>query len=222
MKQYLSMASIAVLLSAGAAHAEIAKDTNPDLTDNNYVSLSGTVGKILDQDEFELNYGTGTIKVDMDDNWPSILTKEGATNAATLLKAGDKVTVSGKVDKNWLTANEIDAEAVTFKSGSHLITYSKEERSENMWDRGMDYFRESGQISMNGKVTEVKNDHEFILQYGGGTIQVDTDPLEVPPSKPIAVGDTITVIGTYDKGITERNEIQATRIYRSERFGVLK
>lgn len=218
----LSMTAAMALLAAtqGYAANEVTQDENPNLRDEDYVTLSGTVGKILSGDEFELRYGSGTIKVDTNDYWPEIFNPSGdASNMAYRMKTGDKVTVSGRVDKSWLTANEIEAETISYRSGSSITTYRNPNLQSNWLDRNLDYFREGGRMSLAGKITQVVNDHEFILQYGGGnTIQVDTDGIDLRKSNPFAVGERVTVYGTYDKGLTERNEIQAEAIDRSDYY----
>ncbi|MBI1301759.1 MAG: NirD/YgiW/YdeI family stress tolerance protein [Alphaproteobacteria bacterium] len=220
---YVLPLTLAVSLSTTAVYATgntaaktptVAPAANSaNLTHNDYVTLSGSVARIMDGDEFELNYGSGMIKVDTNDTWPELFKAE--TNRVTnMLKTGDRVTVTGRVDKNWLTANEIEAEVISLSNGNSIVTY-RNPASRNSWlDRNLDYFREGGRMSLTGTVTEVKNDHEFILQYGGGTIQIDTDGVNIPSASRIAVGERVTVYGTYDKGLFERNEIQAEAIDR--------
>ena len=216
------MTAILALLAATPAPVYAANeetmDENPNLKDEDYVTLSGTVGSILSGDEFELNYGSGKIKVDTNDFWPEMFKPDSeASNLAYRLKTGDKVTVSGRVDKSWLTANEIEAESISYRTGSSITTYRNPNAQSNWLDRHLDYFREGGRMSLAGTITKVVNDHEFILRYGNGnTIQVDTDGLGVPKTSPFVVGERVTVYGTFDKGLTERNEIQAEAIDRSD------
>lgn len=216
------MTAVLALLAAAPAPAyaanEITTDENPNLKDDDHVTLSGTVGTILSGDEFELNYGSGQIKVDTNDFWPEMFKPDSkASNLAYRLKTGDRVTVSGRVDKSWLTANEIEAESISIRNGSSITTYRNPKQQSNWLDRHLDYFREGGRMSLAGTVTQIVNDHEFILKYGSGsTIQVDTDGLEVPKTSPFVVGERVTVYGTFDKGLTERNEIQAEAIDRSD------
>ena len=218
----LSMTAVLALLAAAPAPLyaanESTTDENPNLKDEDYVTLSGTVGSILSGDEFELNYGSGKIKVDTNDFWPDMF-KPGseASNLAYRLKTGDKITVSGRVDKSWLTANEIEAEAISYQTGSYITTYRNPNAQSGWMDRNLDYFREGGRMSLAGTITQIVNDHEFILSYGSGTtIQVDTDGLGVPKNSPFVVGEHVTVYGTFDKGLIERNEIQAEVINRSD------
>lgn len=67
-----------------------------------YVTLSGTVSKILDNDRFELDYGNGVTQIDYDDALHELFKKTDHK-----IKAGDKVTVTGKIDNNWFTRREI-------------------------------------------------------------------------------------------------------------------
>lgn len=209
---FTSLAVLAAMVASSALAAE-------GLTHNEYVTLSGTVGKVISADEFELNYGSGTIKVDTNDTWPEMFTRHKDRGNLPLIKPGDNVTVSGRVDKNWLTANEIEAEMVTIATGNMTTTFRNPRNTGNIIQRNIGYFSKGGQMSLSGTVTEVKNDHEFILQYGSGnTIQVDTDTLSIPNDQRIAVGERVTVYGTFDKGLTERNEIQAEAIDRSDHY----
>jgi uncharacterized protein YdeI (BOF family) len=214
----VSMTAMAALLAGAHAHATDAPmRSHADLTHNDYVTLSGTVGKVLSGDEFELNYGAGMIKVDTNDAWPELF-QQDRDKAAYRVKTGDRVTVTGRVDKNWMTANEIEAETITYGSGAMTTTYRHPKMRGTWFERNLDYFREGGRMSLTGTVTEIKNDHEFILQYAGGTMQVDTDGIAIPSANRIAVGERVTVYGTYDKGLTERNEIQAEGIDRSDYY----
>lgn len=218
----LSMTAVLALLAAAPvpvlAANKATMDENPNLRDDDYITLSGTVGKIESGDEFELNYGSGKIKVDTNDFWPEMFKPDGeASNLAYRLKTGDKVTVSGRVDKSWLTENEIEAETLSYRTGSQITTFRNPNLQSNWTDRHFDYFREDGKLSLAGSVMRVVNDHEFILGYSGGnTIQVDTDGVDVPKTKPLTVGERVTVYGTFDKGLTERDEIQAEAIERSD------
>lgn len=220
----LSMTAVLALLAVAPAPVyaanEATSDENPNLKDDDYVTLSGTVGKMISGDEFELNYGSGKIKVDTNDFWPEIFKPDSeASNLAYKLKPGDRVTVSGRVDKSWLTENEIEAEAISYRTGSYTTTYRNPNLQSNWKDRHFDYFREDGKLSLAGSVTRIVNDHEFILGYGGGnSIQVDTDGLGVPKTNPFTVGERVTVYGTFDKGLTERDEIQAEAIERSDYY----
>ncbi len=190
---------------------------NADLTDNDYVTLSGTVDQVLGEDEFTLNYGNGKIKVDTNDSWPELF-KQQKGGVGYLIKSGDKVTVTGRVDKNWTTANEIEAEAVSYALGNFVMTYYTPNMRKNMASHTSPYFSTGGRLSLTGTVTEVKNDEEFILQYPGGTIQVDTDKIDIPVNRRIEVGERLTVYGTYDEGIMKRNEIKADTINRTYYF----
>jgi uncharacterized protein YdeI (BOF family) len=211
---YLPVMSVLLSLHIAPAHAA---DANPALTHNDYVTLSGTITGIVSGDEFEMDYGTGTIRVDTNDTWPELF--KDAPAGASRLKKGDRVTVTGRVDKNWLTANEIEADYLSFGGDNYTMTYRNPRNRDFLGpaSRG-GYFSEGGRLSVTGTVTHVKNDHEFVLQYPGGLVHVDTDGIALPKATPIAVGEQVTVYGTFDKGFTEKKELLAQGIDRSNYF----
>lgn len=67
----------------------------------NRVGISGTVSNILNDQEFEMKYGTGTIKVD---------TSALKVLDTDRLNVGDRVMVYGDMDENWFGKRELDAD----------------------------------------------------------------------------------------------------------------
>lgn len=75
--------------------------------DDNKLSLTGTVGDIDDR-EFTLIMETGSIVIDTDEMDYNPLDDEGYQR----LKVGDKVYVSGEMDRDFFEDKEIDAEQI--------------------------------------------------------------------------------------------------------------
>ena len=181
------------------------------LKDDTHVTLSGTVGKIMDGDEFELRHKNGSIKVDTNDRWPNLFSQD----ASEILKTGDKVRVSGVVDDNLFTKKEIDATRIAHDGMQYYRVYWLDDDARDYdyvywYDRN----RDGEDIVISGTISRVTDDQEFMLNYTGGTIQVDADDISEAKTDWLAVGDQITVFGEIDDDWFEKREIDAERIVR--------
>ncbi len=71
--------------------------------DDEGISLTGDISKIIDDDSFMLNYGNGMIRVDADEiEFPK----------TERLRVGDRVTVKGEIDDNWFGKRTLEAESM--------------------------------------------------------------------------------------------------------------
>lgn len=217
-----SVASIALLAQPALAANDTptsagttSNTTAPrNLQDDAYVTLSGTVGKILGKNAFELNYKGGMIKVTTDEAWNSLYD----TKSAYSLKTGQRVTVSGIVDDNWFTRKEIDAHAVNVMGqGGQAYSYNRgnDAKNQNMNDSyylgtATHYVGEGSQVMLSGVVTKVEGD-DFWLRYGNGTIMVDGDKLDLPDNR-IAVGNRVMVRGEVNDPLFQKKQIEASSV----------
>lgn len=207
----------AMLLSTTAVVAMDKKDTtmNKRLKDDSYVTLSGTVSEISDSDEFTLTHAGGNIKVDTNDKWPNLFAK-GAEN---VLKVGDKVRVTGEIDDDLFTGKEIEATSVAHDGANYSRVYWTKEYyafPSVTYDAQM---KDDKKVSVTGTITEVKNDEEFMLYYGNGTVQVEAGDIAFgDKQQALRVGDRVTVYGTVDKDWFQKKELEAERIYRTEAY----
>lgn len=211
-KYILSLPAAATILlaSSATAHAETGALVNAQ--DGTYISITGTVGRVLDTDEFVLKTTNGDINVDTNDRWPMLFNK--TANQRTLT-AGDKVMVRGIIDDNYFTKKEIDAESIA-QIGSGYTTvyyYDTDNYDDNFW-YDSDYYNEKT-VSLSGSVAKIMDDDEFLLNYvGGGTIEVDAGDVVDDINKSLSVGDSVTVYGEVEEGWFNNRELDATSIYR--------
>jgi uncharacterized protein YdeI (BOF family) len=214
LKYTLSIATAITLTSIASAQAE-----NTTLKDGAYVSLTGTVGKIIDTDEFMLKTKMGDIKVDTNDNWPMLFGEKAGDNFTNILTTGDRVTVRGNVDDNYFTKKEIDATNIGFTGqGYTKVYYHKDsDMNDSYWfnnDKQND-----DTISLSGSVAKIIDEDEFLLNYvGGGTIRVETDDIEINDSNQIRVGEAVTVYGEIEESWYGKKELEATSINRQSSY----
>lgn len=196
-------------MKAGAAN----KIAPRNLQDNAYVNLSGTVGKILGDNSFELNYKGGTIKVTTDETWRSMYDSK----SANALRVGQRVFVSGVVDDNWFSRKEIDAYSVrTTGTDGTAYSYNKQAASGSKADdtymlgTATQYFGEGSNIMLSGIVSQVDGE-DFWLRYSGGTIKVDGEKLDLPDNR-LRVGDRVSVQGEIEDPFFQNKQIEARTI----------
>lgn len=188
-------------------------DDNPYAeNDGDWIDVSGTVVS-SNEDSFVLDYGSGTITVEMDDwDWY----KEGWT----VIK-GDHVIVHGRIDDDLFQARTIEASSVYVKDLNtyfyasaadeevipyYIVTYTTPTRQTD--DVYWTY--------VTGRVTDI-NGREFTLDTGTRTIRIDTsampyDPLDNSGFQKVRVGDRVSVGGKLDPDLFDKREIVAASI----------
>ena len=205
MSPAIMVAMITCLLS-GASQA-MAQDPYV-MPDGSFISISGTaVGTTADS--FTLDYGRGTIRVDIDDwawyteTWPVL--------------DGSRVTVYGEIDDGFFEARTIDAYSVYVE------------------DRGTYYYRTAvagrplyydtwisatpivaGRTVVRGTVTSTTG-REFTIDDGVRRLTVDTsemtyNPLDEFGYQQIEVGDYVSVTGDMDLDFWGNRELVAESV----------
>ena len=210
---FVAFGATIAFVSSAIAESSKNGNANVSLQDDTYVTLSGTVGKITDGDEFELRYSNGTIMVDTNDHWPNLFDK----NASQILKTGDRIQVSGEVDDNFFAKKEIEATRITYQGENHSRTYWSEEDYNDNSDYltyGDRHYREGEDITLTGTVGKTMDGQEFMLNYVGGSIKVDADDLRMEKTNRLRTGDRVIVMGEIDDDWFEKREIEADRIVR--------
>ena len=172
-----------------------------------WVSLRGIV---VDQqsDGLILDYGQGTIIIEMDD-WDNY-------DESKMAFEGDIVTVHGKIEGNFYLDKSIKAESLYFQNLNLAITdpSSTDEESYNPFGHytlPMEY-----DLQVNGKVTSTKG-REFTIDNGLEKITVDTalmpyNPMDDRGFQKIHKGDYVSVVGELDIDFFEEREIKAKGI----------
>ncbi|PLW84291.1 hypothetical protein CWI75_02825 [Kineobactrum sediminis] len=197
---------LAILLS-GVLLGAPAWSQNPYLQpDDTWIEISGTVTSVT-PDSFMLDYGDGTITVEMDD---------GDRDAdAYKLYEGDKVTVSGMVDDDLFETTTIEASSVFVENLGTTFYASAVDEEDPM---AVSYFAvpivpSSGVLQ--GTVTSVDEDEEeFNLNTGLRMITVEVDempynPLDDEGYQKINSGDQVRVTGTLDNDLFEGRVFEA-------------
>ena len=208
---FLSALGMAVVLSIPAAHAASPQAAK----DDSYVTVAGTVAAIGSGDEFELNYGTGSIKVDTNDAWPNLFKTE-ANNAGKYLKEGDHVVVNGIIDDNWFARKEIDAHSLRFQNGGQIISYNRDEKNHyNLTDKDNALLKDEGTVRVSGVISRVEDSDSYILRTSGqGTLEIDASDIAENTRKSIKTGDRVVVTGELDETLFNEREIEATSLER--------
>lgn len=182
-----------------------------------YVTLSGTVSKILDDDRFELDYGNGMTQIDYDDALHDLFAKSGRR-----IKAGDKVTVTGKIDNSWFTKREILVSSIIHLTDDFILLYKRpavapgDEVPALVGVAKPSLFLD-GQVALTGIVSGVAYKGSFALRYEDGTIQVNALDIKIPDNNRIDRGDVVTVYGKIDDSFFKDRAINAETV---EKIGV--
>lgn len=194
------------ILGAGLAAPALAE--NPYMMpDGSWISLSGTVENV-EADVFTLDYGEGTVTVEMDD---------GDRDAdAYQLMEGDNVTVSGRVDDDLFETTTIEAASVYVENlGTTFFASSLDEEGPYMFiDLTTPILVSS--TTVEGLVTDVR-DEGFSVDAGLREIRVDVsemshDPLDNEGYQQIDEGDRVRVTGQMEGGFFQDRELMATTV----------
>ena len=223
----LVMAS-AVTLSTSVL-ADQKKDADlSSYSDGDPIVLSGTIQSV-EEDEITLNYGGKKLEVEFTE-WPW----EGR-DMASLFSKGQKVTVSGQVDKDWLSSNEVEANNIYLDdqyvyyywidsapaysvsidqnsgNGSSVSNAGNEGNEESVSE-----MEDGAFFSASGEITSI-DDREFTLNSGEDKFTVDTMDLDYNPMdgtglQQLSIGDRVYVIGNVDDEFFSGKELSADAI----------
>lgn len=171
--------------------------------DDSWITLSGQV-RSLAPTSFQLDYGQGEVLVEMDD-WDRF-------QETLALQPGDRVTVAGLVDRDFLEAKKIEAGSVYVQNlGTHFWANSQDEE-----DLAIARVHVPNTLTVpaaTGLVTAIEG-REFVLGSGDSAMRVDTsamttDPMDAIGQPRIRIGDRVQVWGPLDVDPNERPEIAA-------------
>lgn len=180
------IAAIPLLFTVSAAQAK-----NPYArADDTWISIDGEVEAVT-ANAFTLNYGKGTVTVEMDD---ADRYAEGYS-----LKKGDEVTVSGIIDDDFYEATSIEASSVYVENlGAYFYASAVDEE---------DTFVTIGPVVVSdtifqGTVSSVSDD-SFTLDSGKQKLTVNVDemaynPLDDKGFQKLKEGDRVSVTGNMD------------------------
>jgi len=182
-----------------------------------YVTLSGIVSKILDKDRFELDYGNGVTQIDYDDALHDLYTKSDRK-----IKAGDKVTVTGKIDNAWFTKRQILVSSILHITDNYILLYKRHvsgagDNVPAIVGAAKPALFLDGQVALTGVVSAVAYKGSFVLRYEDGVIQVNAAGIKIPGNNSISSGDVVTVYGKIDDYFFKYRIINAETV---EKIGI--
>jgi len=204
----------AVALALGFSTSAAAGEKNPyAMADNTWITLSGEVQSV-NLDTFMLDYGDGYVVVEMDDG-------DRDADAYKLMK-GDKVTVTGRVDDDFLETTTIEASSVYVENlGTTFFSSSIDEETSESLVATVSVPVVVAETVVQGTVTEV-NEHEFTVDAGVTDLRVEVNemlynPLDDEGYQKIDVGDRVKVTGNIDSGLFEAKELVADTVIKLNR-----
>ncbi|MBU2501577.1 hypothetical protein KJ682_09650 [bacterium] len=203
---------MAIAISVFLSAASVAGGTHPYLQpDETWVSISGTIVSPGD-DSFYLDYGEGTILVEMDD-WDQYGDAKG-------LLDGDRVTVHGRVDSAFYENTTIEAGSVYVESLNtcfYANSADEEGDASAFWNIPATKVVTSA-VNLRGTVSNVDQaERTFTLNKGNLALTVDTsrlgyNPLDEFGYSQIDPGDQVRVSGYLTKDFFSGRELMAEMI----------
>lgn len=207
--------SLALALGAPAASvaAQESGATGPYARpDDSFITLSGTVVE-PGASAFELDYGSGTITVEMDD-WD-------AYGKARALMDGDTVTVYGRVDDDFFERTTVEAGAVYVDQlNSYFYASSMDEESAvylpQLWVAPQ--VTPASEVTVRGEVASVdKKGKSFTVSIGDDEVEVEThllgyNPVDDKGYQRIDRGDYVSVSGNLDWEMIDGQVLTASTI----------
>lgn len=182
--------------------------------DGEVVVLSGKV-KSVSPDSFKMEVNNETIFVEMDD-W------DADADGYKLVK-GDKVVVTGRVDKDFLEKKKVEASTVYVKNlDTTFFASSYDEESDPYIATAaatytvLEDLPENASADLRGEVVNIKG-REFVVNTGFREITVDTkdllyNPMDDAGITQIDMGDMVRVSGVVDDDFFDENEVSANFI----------
>jgi uncharacterized protein YdeI (BOF family) len=194
---FLYVAGVAALLSSTAMAANISVKTLPD---EGQVTINGVVDSVHNEREFTLRDNSGKINVDIE------------SSQSVVLKEGDEVTVTGKIDKD-ITGKDINASKVDVRKGivqgvSDAVKGIPGVSTTSASAFNINSLPDNGMVKVTGTVTDVSGEKAFTLKDDTGTIDVDVESRQ---NAALTEGAKVTVIGNIDKGLLGK-DIKATEV----------
>lgn len=225
--------SLVVVSSFGLSSAILAAESGQvgdKLDEMKRANLSGyhdgdaivVTGNILSVSEGELmlNYAGRKVKIEFD-KWPW----EGK-DMEKYFEVGQKVTVSGRVDKDWFSSNEIEANNI-YLDDQYVYYYWLDQSPAYYLNIGPTNMEKSANGLAGGDVGgasfsvsgEIKAIHgrEFTLQSGEEKFTVDTEslgynPLDNVGLQQLRVGDHVYVFGDVDAKFFDEKRFSADSV----------
>jgi uncharacterized protein YdeI (BOF family) len=212
-KKTIAIALISSFIASTSLSAYAADVT---LKNNTYVSISGKLTDFINEDSFHMQYWGGEILVDTNDGRPDLFTN----NMKSTLAIGDRIIVSGIVDNNTFSENEIDARKIDVLKGDMITTYDGDVRTSKVQNADLPEFYSGYNLSyinddtarVSGYITEVPNKHQFVLSYGPSKMLVELNDLKLNKSVTFITGDFVIIDGKFNKDLFNSTIVTAATI----------
>jgi uncharacterized protein YdeI (BOF family) len=201
----------ALAMSLAASGSAWAGGPNPYLrADESWITISGSVESVQ-ADRFALDYGDGTVIVEMDDG-------DRDADAYKLVK-GDNVTVTGRIDDDFFELTTIEAGSVFVENlGTTFLASTMDEESWGLAESSLLPPIPISRTVVSGTVSQVSDsDHEFMINTGDRVLRVDVgdmpfDPLDDEGYLKIDEGDRVKVFGKIDVNLFEGRRLEADTV----------
>ena len=203
-----SVMTSASILAACALSAPAQAQGPAAAYDGEWLTVRGTVVS-SDPDSFLLDYGAKTIPVEMDDyDWYN----------ENVVLPGDRVTVAGRLDRDFLENRKIEASSV-YVDKLHTTFFASAADEEatilpwaHIWSGAG-----GGSVSLTGEVRSIDGEEMIVdaglLEYKVDVGPLDYDPFDAAGVQHIAVGDRVSVFGEMDDAdLFDRREIAAVSV----------
>lgn len=206
-------ASAAFVAAPALAHdPQTDAEVTAEASNGEWLSLTGSVTAVA-ADGFMLDYGSQTIRVEMDDyDWFD----------EKAVMVGDEVIVSGRMDADFWENRKVEASSVYVESRNAMYFASSADEEGASFPAVMpvltfDPLTAGESVSLTGTVAAIDDD-EMVLDAGLYEYKVDVgemayDPFDNDGFRRIAVGERVSVYGRMDSAdLFDTREIDAMSV----------
>lgn len=205
MRHSLILMAIAGALTFTAVPAAMAANAATKVSEaqnHDWITLRGTV-KSTDAQQFTLGYKGGDIRIEMDGR---------GSFTPSALKAGDRVVVTGRLDKDFYEQKKIEASSVYVPRLSEYFYASPrdEENGYYSYSLSMMNWDDDDWLTITGRVQSIDG-KDMVVSTGTRSFAVDTDGMtNSPVGNLVDVGDRVLVSGQIDDAdLFDGREIEA-------------
>ncbi len=205
----LGILTITTAVAATMGSMAVAQESEAkNMSAGEWLSLTGKVASVSG-DEFTLDYGTNDVTVEMDDF---------DTYDENLLIEGDKVTVTGLVDKDFVDNRTLEASSVYVDSLNEYFYASSADEEDGYYSYVANDFWDGGDwVSVTGEVSAVDKGQftvdAGVREYDVDISQLSYNPLDDKGVEKIEVGERVVVSGEFDDvDLFSDDEVQAEAV----------
>ena len=177
------------------------------LPDEAFVTVSGKVVSST-PDSFQLDYGKGSILVEMDDT--------DVFSEGYVIVPGEKVVVTGQIDADKGETRSIEAGSVYVESLATTYKASSEDEEELAMASVHKEPAEFPNLEVRGTIEKVSG-REFTLLTEEGKVTIDTGDMSFNPmtqagAQSLKVGSIVSVVGPVNNSLFSGEEVRALSI----------